>query len=196
MTVLVSLRGRVSDWRSFKGAMEWYAGLDRPAGLHWSRAYRREGDEDYVLMLEEWDDHDSYHKSTDALGEEFTERAKQDWEGWETEVWTPSDAPTVHSDGTHSTVVWMTVRVRDWDAFKNTLGWVTSLDRPKGIHSGHTYRREGDPMLVLDLEEWDSHDIWMQFADQVGEEFNKRANTEGLDWETFIWLPAGTPVID
>jgi len=196
MTVLVTMRGRVSDWGAFKGAIDWYAGLAKPAGLHWSRSYRREGDEDYVVTIEEWDDHDSYHKSTDELGEEFTTRAKQDWEGWETEVWTPSDAPPAHSDGTRSVVVWMTVSPPDWNAFKETVGWMHSLPRPKGLHSAHTYRREGNPDLVLELEEWDSHDIWMQSADEVGEEFNKRAKTEGLDWETFIWHPSDAKAID
>jgi quinol monooxygenase YgiN len=199
MTVLVTMRGKVSDWGSFKGALDWYAGLPRPAGLHWSRTYRREGDEDYIVMMEEWDDHDSYHKSTDTLGEEFTERTKQkSWDGWETEVWTHSGAPHVESDGTRSVVVWMTVTPRDWNAFKDTIAWAVgemSKDRPKGLHSTQVYRNEKDPNLVLDLEEWDSHDIWMQFADQVGEEFNKRANTEGLDWETFIWHPSDAKVI-
>jgi len=196
MTVVVSLRGNASDWPALRGALDWYAGLSKPAGLHWSRAYRREGDDDYVLMLEEWDDHDSFHKSTDALGEEFTERAKQDWDGWVTEVWTPSDAEPVHSDGTRSVVVWMTVRPPDWNAFKETVAWMHSLPKPKGLHSAHTYRREGEPGLVLELEEWDSHDIWMETADQVGEDFNKRAKTEGLDWETFIWHPSDAKVID
>lgn len=190
MTVLVTMRGNVSDWNAMKGALDWYAGRPKPAGLHWSRSYRREGDDKYMLLIEEWDDHDSFHKASDEGGPEFTERAKQDWDGWETEVWSPSDAPSVPSDGLRSVVVWMTVHPRDWNTFKETVGWTVSLDRPKGLHSTQVYRREGDPDLVLDLEEWDSHDIWMQFADQVGEEFNKRANTEGLDWETFIWHPS------
>jgi len=199
MTVLVTLRGRVSDWNAMKGAIEWYAGQPKPAGLYWSRTYRREGDTDYVLLIEEWDDHDSFHKSSDALGDEFTERAKQDWTGWETEVWAPADAPRIHSDGVRSVLVWMTVRVRDWNAFRDTIGWAVGgmeKDPPKGLHSTQVCRREGDSDLVLDLEEWDSHDIWMQFADRVGEEFNKRANTEGLDWETFIWHPSDAKVID
>jgi hypothetical protein len=149
-----------------------------------------------MLFIEEWDDHDSFHKASDEMGPQFTERAKQDWDGWVTEVWTPSDAPKVESDGVRSVVVWMTVRPRDWKAFKDTVGWAVDRPRPKGLHSTQVYRREGDPNLVLDLEEWDSHDIWMQFADAVGEEFNKRADTEGLDWETFIWHPSDAKVID
>jgi len=196
MTVLVTMRGNVSDWGSMKGAIDWYAGLPRPKGLHWSRTYRREGDENYVLLLEEWDDHDAFHASSDAIGDEFVERSKVDFSDWVTEVWTPSDAPTTKSDGTRSTVVWMTVSPPDWAAFKDTVGWVLDRERPKGVHSTHVYRREGDPSQVLDLEEWDSHDIWMEFADKVGEEFNQRAKTEGLDWETFIWVPSDAKVIE
>jgi quinol monooxygenase YgiN len=196
MTVLVTLRGNVSDWNNMKAAIDWYASQPRPAGLHWSRSYRREGDDKYMLLIEAWDDHDAFHKASDETGPEFTERAKQDWDGWVTEVWNPSDAPIVESDGVRSVVVWMTVRPTDWKAFKETVAWAIDRPRPKGLHSTQVYRREGDPDLVLDLEEWDSHDIWMQFADQIGEEFNKRAKTEGLDWETFIWHPSDAKVID
>src|SRR5437870_3549614 len=96
-------------------------------------------------------------------------------------------------------LVTMRGRVSDWKHFKGALEWAAEKmkkDRPHGLHSTQSYRREGDPGLVLDLEEWDSHDIWMQFADEVGEEFNKRADTEGLDWETFIWHPSDAKVID
>ena len=196
MTVLVTMRGTITDWNAFRGAIGWYAEQPKPAGLQWSRSYRREGEENYVLMIEEWDDHDSFHKSSDELGDQFVERSKADFSGWVTEVWTPSDAPAVESDGTRSTLVWMTVQPPDWDAFRSTVAWAIDRERPKGLHSTRTYRREGDPSQVLDLEEWDSHDIWMQFADQVGEEFNERAKTEGLDWETHIWLPSDAKVID
>jgi quinol monooxygenase YgiN len=196
MTVLVTLRGNVSDWNNMKAAIDWYASQPRPAGLHWSRSYRREGDEKYMLLIEAWDDHDAFHKASDETGPEFTERAKQDWDGWVTEVWNHSDAPIVESDGVRSVIVWMTVRPTDWKAFKEAVAWAIDRPRPKGLHSTQVYRREGDPDLVLDLEEWDSHDIWMQFADQIGEEFNKRAKTEGLDWETFIWHPSDAKVID
>jgi len=196
MTALVTMRGNVSDWDAFKGALDWYASMERPAGLHWSRTYRREGDEGYVLLIEEWDDHDSFHKSSDALGDEFVERSKADFSGWVTEVWTPSDAKTLPSDGVRSTVVWMTVAPPDWNAFKATIEWVLNRPRPEGAHSMQTYRLEGDPSKVLDLEEWDSHDVWMKFADKVGEEFNEKAKTEGLEWETFIWLPSDAKVID
>jgi quinol monooxygenase YgiN len=200
MTVLATLRGNVSDWNAMKGAIDWYASQPRPAGLHWSRTYRKEGDDKYILLIEEWDDHDSFHKSSDAMGDEFTERAKQDWDGWVTEVWTSSDAPHIQSDGTRgATLVWMTVRPRDLKKFKDTIGWFAEqvkADKPKGLHSSHLFIREGDEGLVLDLEEWDSHDDWHAVTEKYGDEFNKRGDTEGLDWETFIWHPSDAKVID
>ena len=196
MHVLVTMRGRVTDWSAFKSALGWYAGRNKPAGLHWSRTYRREGDDDYIVLMQEWVDHDAFHASSDESGAEFSERSKQDWDGWITEVWTPTDVPHVKSDGTRSVAVWMTVRPPDWDAFKDTVGWAIDRPKPEGLHSTQVYRNEKDPNLVLDLEEWDSHDIWMRFADEIGEEFNKRAKTEGLEWETFIWHPSDAKVID
>ena len=35
--------------------------------------------------------------------------------------------------------------------------------------------------------EWDSHDAMMAATDQLGEQFNDEAGTQGLDWETRIW---------
>jgi quinol monooxygenase YgiN len=195
MTVLVTMHGPVSDWDSFKGALDWYAGEDRAAGLHWSRSYRQEGDQNHVLLVEEWDDHDAYHKASDEIGEEFGTRAKADFSGWTTDVWTQSDAPTVESDGVRSTLVWMTVSPPDWEAFKGAVAWIAGMERPKGLHSTQTFRREGNPSLVLDLEEWDNHDAFHETSEKVGDEFNKRAKTEGLDWETFIWEPSGAKVI-
>ena len=88
MTVLVTLRGNVSDWNAMKAAIDWYASQPRPAGLHWSRTYRREGDDAYTLLIEEWDDHDSFHKSSDEVGDEFNKRAGTEGLDWVTNVWT------------------------------------------------------------------------------------------------------------
>ncbi len=93
-------------------------------------------------------------------------------------------------------LVTMRGNVSDWTSFRDAIDWYAGLDKPAGLHWSRSYRREGDESYVLMLEEWDSHDIWMEFADRIGEEFNKRANTEGLDWETFIWLPSDAKVID
>jgi quinol monooxygenase YgiN len=92
MSVLVSMRVKVNDWDAFKAANDWYVGLGKPAGLHWSKVYRQESDPNNVLLLEEWDDHDSFHKSSDEVGDEFNKRAKTEGLEWVTFVWTESDA--------------------------------------------------------------------------------------------------------
>lgn len=43
------------------------------------------------------------------------------------------------------------------------------------------------------LEEWETHDAWHEFADKVGEEFNDRAGTAGLDWQDAIWVLSDAP---
>jgi hypothetical protein len=40
---------------------------------------------------------------------------------------------------------------------------------------------------VCVLQEWDSHDAFHESSEEVGDEFNRRAGTEGLEWETHIW---------
>lgn len=56
-----------------------------------------------------------------------------------------------------------------------------------GFHSRQVLHSEGDPSTVLVIEEWDSHDAFHAATDEVGDAFNARAGTEGLDWVTGIW---------
>ena len=95
MSVLIAMRVKVPDWQSMKSALDWYAGLPKPAGLHWSKTYHQEGDSNHILLLEEWDDHDSFHKSSDEVGDEFVKRANAEGLDWETFVWTQTDAKTI-----------------------------------------------------------------------------------------------------
>jgi hypothetical protein len=37
------------------------------------------------------------------------------------------------------------------------------------------------------LSEWESHDAMMAGTDRFGDDFNRDAGTEGLEWETRIW---------
>jgi hypothetical protein len=46
---------------------------------------------------------------------------------------------------------------------------------------------ESDPSEVTTLSEWDSHDAMMAATDRFGDDFNRDAGTEGLEWETRIW---------
>jgi heme-degrading monooxygenase HmoA len=62
-----------------------------------------------------------------------------------------------------------------------------------GLISGKIFRAEGDQNTVLVLEEWESHDAWHDYANKVGEEFQSRAGTEGLDWQDTIWVLSDAP---
>ena len=65
---------------------------------------------------------------------------------------------------------------------------------PPGMHSHRVYFREGDATSALVVQEWDSHNAFNEFSDKVGEDFNRDAGTEGLDWVTGVWeLEAANP---
>jgi hypothetical protein len=74
----------------------------------------------------------------------------------------------------------------DWTKFKSALDWAKTLPSPGRSYS-RVYRMEQDPNQVLVIEEWDSHEAFHKVTDQVGDEFNRRAGTEGMHWETGTW---------
>lgn len=86
-----------------------------------------------------------------------------------------------------SVLVQMTVRPPSIEQFGDAVAWMDSLGMPKGLHSSRVYRDENDPGLINVLQEWDSHDAFHASSDEMGDEFNRRAGTEGLEWETHIW---------
>jgi quinol monooxygenase YgiN len=90
-----------------------------------------------------------------------------------------------------SVLVQMTVRPRDYGTFADAVAWMNGQGMPKGLHSSRVYRDEGDPGVVSVLQEWDSHDAFHESSEEIGDEFNRRAGTEGLEWETHIWADSG-----
>ena len=80
----------------------------------------------------------------------------------------------------------------DWDKFRSATEWGYSR-KPIGLISGKVYRAEGEPSTVLVVEEWESHDAWHQYAGRVGDEFNRRAGTEGANWQDTIWMQSDVP---
>lgn len=90
-------------------------------------------------------------------------------------------------------LVQMIVKVPDYDKFKAAHDWMLSTGKPEGSHSFRVLRREGDENNLTLLQEWDSHDRWMEVADEIGEEFNRRAGTAGVEWETYIWHRSDIP---
>jgi hypothetical protein len=77
----------------------------------------------------------------------------------------------------------------DWAKFKAAVDWGKGAPAP-GRRYSRVYRAEGDGSKVLILEEWESHDHMHRYQEQVGEEFNRRAGTEGLGWQDQVWTLA------
>lgn len=91
-------------------------------------------------------------------------------------------------------LVTMRVGPVDWDRFRSAIEWANSKPQA-GLRSAKVYRGEGDPKTVFVVQTWDSHDAFHTSSDQLGDEFNNRAGTEGLDWETGIWVTSDAPVV-
>ena len=91
-----------------------------------------------------------------------------------------------------SVLLTMQVGPVDWNKFMSAAAWGYSQN-PSGLISGKVYRAEGDQSKVLVVEEWESHDAWHEFADQVGPEFNSRAGTVGAEWRDTMWVLSDAP---
>ena len=83
-------------------------------------------------------------------------------------------------------LVTMQVGPVDWSKFKSALDWSTPFRPPQRLTS-HVYRSQGDSSQVLIVERWLSHEAMHEYQEKYGDEFNKRAGTEGLQWQTGVW---------
>jgi hypothetical protein len=79
------------------------------------------------------------------------------------------------------------VTVPDVERFKATSEKYASLMEELGGRHSRAYFSESDPNEVTTMAEWDSHDAMMAATDQFGDDFNRDAGTEGIEWETRIW---------
>ena len=86
-----------------------------------------------------------------------------------------------------SVLVQFQVRVPDVDKFKAAWEEIAPLAKEDGARNQALYRDENDPNVISMLAEWDSHDQMHASSEKRGEEFQAKAGTEGLDWETRIW---------
>ena len=84
-------------------------------------------------------------------------------------------------------VVTMEVGPVEWSKFRSAMDWMNG-QQERGLHSTKVYRSEDNPNMLLVVQEWDSHDAFHTSSDRVGDEFNRRAGTEGLDWRTGVWV--------
>ncbi len=79
------------------------------------------------------------------------------------------------------------VNVPDVERFKRAAEKYTSVIEGLGGHNHRAYVSESDPTEVTTFSEWESHDAMMAATDKFGDDFNRDAGTDGLEWETRIW---------
>lgn len=79
------------------------------------------------------------------------------------------------------------VRVPDVERFKAAADRFTPVIEELGGRNHRAYSSESDPQEVTTFSEWESHDAMMAATDRFGEDFNREAGTEGIEWETRIW---------
>jgi quinol monooxygenase YgiN len=79
------------------------------------------------------------------------------------------------------------VKVPDLERFRAAVEKHAPTIAQLGGRNHHAYVSESDRSEVCTLSEWDSHDAMMAATDQFGDDFNRDAGTEGLEWETRIW---------
>jgi hypothetical protein len=79
------------------------------------------------------------------------------------------------------------VRVPDVARFKAAADKFAPIIEELGGRNHRAYVSESDPSEVATFSEWESHDAMMAATDRFGDDFNRDAGTEGLEWETRIW---------
>lgn len=86
MSVLVTMRVKVNDFKGTQQAVAKYGDAMLRAGCHWFKVYQRDGDEKEVLWLMEFDSHDAFEKSGSEIGDEFVSLIDPASE-WDDAVW-------------------------------------------------------------------------------------------------------------
>jgi Antibiotic biosynthesis monooxygenase len=79
------------------------------------------------------------------------------------------------------------VKVPDLERFRAAIEKHAPIIAELGGQDHRGFVSESDPTEVWTLSEWDSHDAMMAATDRFGDDFNRDAGTEGLEWETRIW---------
>jgi quinol monooxygenase YgiN len=79
------------------------------------------------------------------------------------------------------------VSAPDVEQFKAAAAKFAPIIEGLGGLNHRAYVSESDPNEVTTFSEWESHDAMMAATDEFGDDFNREAGTEGLDWETRIW---------
>ncbi len=91
-----------------------------------------------------------------------------------------------------SVIVQFTVKVQDVDRFVAASEKYAPMMEEMGSRNGAVYEDENEPGLMSTMSEWDSHDQMHAASEKAGDDFNREAGTEGLDWTTHIWARKGS----
>lgn len=75
----------------------------------------------------------------------------------------------------------------DAERFLATVKRFKSITESGGGEPIAVCRLESDPSRFTILERWPSHDAMHAASEEHGDEFNREAGTEGLEWVTKVW---------
>lgn len=90
-----------------------------------------------------------------------------------------------------SVIVQYIVKVADVDRFLATSKKYAPMMAEMGSRNGAVYEDENESGLMSTMSEWDGHDQMHAASEKYGDEFNREAGTEGLEWTTHIWHKKG-----
>ena len=189
MAVLVQFRVTVPDTGLFKKAVE-NMGADmqkEPGSVSYPGAYTAESEPNEVTELELWESHDHMHAASEKYGEQFNAEAGTEGLDWKTWIWHRIAGDDLEPVSDPRVLVQFRVTVPDVEKFRAAWEEVAPLAREDGARNQALYRVEGDSNEVAFFSEWSSHDEMHASSEKRGEEFQSKAGTAGLDWETRIW---------
>lgn len=188
MSVLVQFRVAGADPARMKKAMENMPEFQKEPGLlSYPGAYTAESDPTEITELEHWESHDHMHAASEKYGEQLNDEAGTGGLEWDTKIWHLIGGDDLKPVSESKALVQFIVRVPDVDRFKAAWEEYAAQFESDGSTNGALYQAESDPNLIGMFSEWDSHDAMMESSEKRGEEFQAKAGTEGLDWETRIW---------
>lgn len=79
------------------------------------------------------------------------------------------------------------VRVPDVERFVATAKRFEQANIEFGARNPRVLVDENDPSVVCMMADWESHDAMHAASEALGDDFNREAGTEGLDWTTYVW---------
>jgi quinol monooxygenase YgiN len=85
-----------------------------------------------------------------------------------------------------SVLVTMRVKVHDFEGVKAAMVKYKDALQRDGCHWAKIYRAEKDPLDVLFLMEWESHEAFNASGEDSGDDFNDLVQPDG-EWDDVVW---------